>query len=87
MALQVGSEYIVGCDPKSRKQITYADTGCDDDGWVDANKFVPVDFDLVLVRTDKDKTKPGWYCGQRWDGRRISSDEKILFWKRQMDAV
>ena len=83
MPLKVLMDHID--DPKTGKDrlMTYADCKGDGDDWVDAAKFLPYDFDLVLLRTDQDKTLPGWISASHWDGYRVTSDHKVLFWKRQ----
>lgn len=83
MILQVGIDLII--DPKSKKErlLSYADLEGEGKEWIDASKFLPKDFELVLLKTDKGKERPGWLSGRTWDGYRISQDDNVLFWKRK----
>ena len=53
----------------------------DDDGWADASKFLPADYDLCEIMTDEGK-KNGWCHGRSWDGYKIEQGDKIISWRR-----
>ena len=63
-------------------KYTYKDVKYDIDGWVDAKKYLPADYDLCLMKT-KSRTLYGWYSGLSWDGMKIKDSDQILFWKRK----
>jgi len=59
---------------------SYKDVKVDLDGWSDAKKYLPLDFDMCLLKFE-DKTLPGWYCGNSWDGKKVHQNDKVLYWK------
>lgn len=65
-------------------KYNYRDVKYDIDGWADAKKFLPANFDLCLLKT-KSKTIHGWYSGLSWDGMNIQESDEILYWKHQKD--
>lgn len=70
-----------------KKSVFYAyrDFQYDIDGWADSKRFLPADFDLVLMRLEREKIIPGWLSGICWNGLRLKPDDKIMFWKRRED--
>ena len=64
------------------KKYKYIDVEYDSDNWVDAKRFLPVMYDLCLLRTEL-KTYHGWHNGLDWDGANIRPGMKILYWKRR----
>ena len=73
-------------DTKSTKLFTYKMVKHDCDGWADASLFLPASFDLVFLKLEGVKSIiSGWYTGNRWDGRRLKEDQKVLYWKRNED--
>lgn len=80
-ALQVGiSTYI----SKSGSKLTYSYRHVTEteDGWIDPSHWLPMCYDLVILKTDSTQ-KVGWFTGGRWDGRRIDPEDKIIAWKRK----
>lgn len=54
----------------------------DEDGWVDATKFLPIDYDLMYLKVDGVKGFiRGWYSGTVWDGLKYQEGQKVLYWK------
>lgn len=69
---------------QSSSRADYSMVEFDKDGWADAKRFIPADFDLCLLKIKgKNKNEPGWASGRNWDGLRIKKDDEVLFWKRQ----
>lgn len=66
----------------SLRYVTYADIKYDLDGWVDSQKFLPADYDLVYLKIKDKPTKFGWIVGKRWDGLRVLNEDEVLYWKR-----
>lgn len=66
------------------KDFWYKDVEYDIDGWVDALKYTPSKFDLVILKTDKN-TITGWWTGDSWYSIRLKEDVKVLYWKRKKD--
>jgi len=84
MVIQVGSSVSVEVENKKKtRKISYREVKYDEDGWVDANEFLPIPFDLCTLKTEEGQYKSGWYTGQGWDGQRIKEDEKITYWNRK----
>jgi len=72
---KVGKDYPV--------VFSYRDVKTDDDGWVDAAKYLPADFDLVYMKVEGKKTLSGWMSGNNWEGLRLKEGDKVLYWKRK----
>lgn len=60
----------------------YKNTICDFDGWVDAERYRPYPYDLVLLKPQS-KAKPGWWNGAQWEGYRLKEEEKVYYWKQE----
>lgn len=75
--MKVGRTY-----PGKKKAFKYKDVEYDLEGWADATKYYPADFDLVLIQL-KDKKNPvsAWCMGKKWEGARIKGDEEVMRWK------
>ena len=67
--------YVIGMDG-----FTYRDAIKDEDGWVDASKFLPMPYELVRVKT-QDKSKNLWWNGREWEGFRKKDEDKVFYWK------
>lgn len=65
------------------KTANYKTILYDSDGWVDAKKYMPADYELCLLKIKDKKTQPGWASGLKWDGLRIKEEDEVLYWKRQ----
>lgn len=59
----------------------------DIDGWADAKRFLPEDFDLVYLRLKRNRTIPGWINGLSWHGSRLKTNDEVLFWKRKEEEL
>lgn len=58
----------------------------DIDGWVDVDRFLPGDYDLVYLKIEGQRSVIGWIHGTLWDGLRLSPDAKIRYWKRKEEG-
>jgi hypothetical protein len=70
---------------EKNKVFTYPMCEYDENGFVDASKYIPVDFDLLLLECENDNLKfniYGWHTGNGWDGFRYNG-EKVLRWKKK----
>ena len=76
--MKVGKDRV----PTTRA-FTYKDVLYDDDGWADATKFLPGDFDLVNIKLEDNTFLSAWYTGVGWDGLVIKRDNKVKAWKRK----
>ena len=81
--MKVGREYIKAGD-KERK-FSYTDVEYDPDNWVDANKYLPADYDLMYLKIKDKKTISGWAVGCNWDGLHFNDKDIVLYWKRKQD--
>lgn len=52
-----------------------------DKGWVDCRYFMPVNYDLVSVRTALCKECSAWWAETKWSGLRLRKGDKIKQWK------
>lgn len=68
------------------KYFTYKQVEYDKEGWADADKFHPVDFDLLYLQIEGSTgTLRGWCSGNAWDGLKYNG-EKVLKWKFVKDG-
>lgn len=79
--LKVGAPY---CE-HGKRFLSYKMIKTDPGGWVDANLYLPLDYDLVYAKTDKEKTVVVWHASHRWDGLKYDPDSKVLYWKKKTD--
>lgn len=75
---------IVGETLKSRKNYYNYHDICKDDIWVDCQKYLPRNYDLVELKTNMGKIFNGWRNGNKWDGRRMKPKDQITHWKRKV---
>lgn len=71
---------------KQWKVFSYRDVKVDIDGWVDAELFLPGDYDLVYMKIDGKKSVVGWSHGTAWDGLHLKKDQEIRYWKRKLET-
>lgn len=67
-----------------RYTFSYNDVKTDKDGWVNPKNYLPIPFEMVLLRilrSGKEKIVSGWWTGAIWDSIDINKDEKVLSWK------
>lgn len=67
------------------KLFRYCQVIYEEDNWADSTKYLPADFDLVFLKTDKG-IKNGWHTGIGWDGKNVKADEKVYLWKLNYDC-
>ncbi len=67
------------------KGVTYLSVEKDRDGYVDARKYIPVDFDICTLKIKDKKEKPGWAVKMKFYGMRIDPEDEILAWKKCRD--
>ncbi len=65
--------------------VSYNDVEFDENGWADAEKFLPEDYDLVSIRVEGKKDTYGWVVGEYWDGVLLRSRDKVIAWKRELE--
>ncbi len=70
---------------KDDRIYTYKDVA-HEEGWVDADEYHPIDYDLVYLKLQgaKDNIR-GWCSGNVWDGLKYRG-EKVLKWKYVKDG-
>lgn len=56
----------------------------DYDGWVDADRFLPADYDLVLIKGIF-KLIVAWHAGHKWDGLQYVPGTTVKYWKKKRD--
>jgi hypothetical protein len=82
---RVGSLYTHNQN-KIKKLFSYTQVEYDCDGWADAKRFLPMLYDLCLLKLKTNETKAGWSSGANWDGKNVKPEDVVLFWKRKNDA-
>jgi hypothetical protein len=74
---------VKGTSPIKYSTFSYVNVETDDDGWADAKRFRPADYDLVYFKVEGvKKTLSGWCHGSNWDGLGFKSEYKVICWKR-----
>lgn len=78
---KVGVSFL---DEKRDRKFSYKNILYDENGWADAKKYIPEDFDLVSLKVkDKEPIFYGWSIGKNWDGYKIQREDEVIAWKRQ----
>lgn len=77
--MKIGRDLV----PETGKKLSYRTVKSDCDGWVDAKKYLPADYDLMYLKIKDKKSSHGWITGCKWDGLHISAGDEILYWKRK----
>ncbi len=81
--MKVGRDYIkVG---EKERKFAYRDIKFDPDGWADATKFLPADYDLMYLKIKNKKSAAGWSVGSKWDGLKLAPEDEILYWKKKAE--
>lgn len=80
MILKVGRDLLQGTE----KKLSYKDTQPDKQGWVSAKRFVPPDYELVMIRFSTEKTTYGWTHGDKWQGVLVTPETEVVAWKRKI---
>jgi len=70
---------------KNCPKYGYRDIHFDGDKWADAKKYIPEDYDLVLMRVNTGEVIPGWACGYKFEGLRLKPEHVVKYWKRKLD--
>lgn len=68
--------------PPAKSPLSYRRVEKDKDGWADADKFLPEDFDLVQMKTSTGKIFVGWLVGNGWDGLKIKPTDVVVKWRK-----
>jgi hypothetical protein len=74
---------LTGRIKKTAVPFQYKDVEFDIDGWADCKRFLPDDYDLVLLKLSRGKTIPGWIAGSSWDGLKLKKEDTVLYWKKK----
>jgi hypothetical protein len=82
MIQKVGKSIVEGIKPR---KFAYRDIPFDEDGWADAERFMPADYDLVFLKIEGKKSVSGWSTGNSWDGLKLEKADKVKYWKRKPD--
>ena len=69
------------------KILDYLMVEVDENGFADASKYAPVEYDLLYLITDKGFRKNGWWCGNSYYSHRLKNDETVISWKKNKDMV
>lgn len=72
---------------KKSPKYSYRDIYFDPGKWADASRFLPEDYDLVLMRLTNGKTITGWSVGLKWEGLRLQPEDNVKYWKRKLDQM
>ena len=79
--MKVGKDIIVDKKTNKIRKLSYRDVEYGIDAWVDANKYLPADFELLYLKIDN-SIYCGWLNGTKWDGKMVNEKHKINYWKR-----
>ena len=73
-------------DIKRQGYVLYCDVEYDKNGWADARNCTPIPFDLVYIKTDKNKILVGWWKGSAWYSTRLKEDDHVIKWRKKEHA-
>ena len=62
------------------KKLSYKALKCSSTGWINASVFLPLEFDLCTLKTQKSKCT-GWHTGGIWVGLKLKKNDKVIAWK------
>lgn len=57
-------------------------SGVEPYGWIAADKYLPMTYDLVKVKTKLGRVYGAWWTGTEWIGLRKRSHDEIVAWHR-----
>lgn len=86
MIKQVGITKVKDTKTKSKvRTLCYADVEDNLNSWVSADEYRPKHYDIVYLKTAKDKIFKGWINNfNNWDGLRLKSNDVIVCWKKEL---
>ena len=72
-----------------RYPLTYSAVKYDREGWAKAEQVRPLPFDMTLLKVERQgkilaKFIPGWWNGDKWEGRKMKDEDKVINWKRDL---
>lgn len=67
----------------TRRYLSYNDLPNGKDEWVDADHYLPADYDMVYMDIKNKKVICGWSAGNGWESLRLRPGDKVLRWKRK----
>jgi hypothetical protein len=70
----------------NKKYYYYSHVVLDSGGWADPKCFLPKEYDICVLKTEKG-IKVGWWCGSSWDGRLVKEGEVVLGWRRKEEVL
>ena len=80
--LKVGRDILPGHEKKkvgTKDVRTY-----DPDGWIDVDRYLPEDYDLVKVKLHNGNLRQAWMQKERWVSVGVKSTDKVTHWKALM---
>jgi len=79
---QVGKVYPY--EKNGRKiyhKFSYTEIDYDLDGWVDVDRFLPEEYELVTLWLEEG-IKNGWHTSAGWKGFRLKDYDVVIYWKK-----
>ncbi len=83
--LKIGSNYdsTTKKGKPCKKQWTYDHVVYEKNGWADPIKFLPEDFDMVLLNRKNKTPIRGWINGKTWVGFRLKIYDEVIGWRKE----
>lgn len=72
------------------RKFRYKDVKTDLDGWADATKYLPQDYDLLFLKVHRHGMThiiSGWYQETKWFGVKLRKYDSVVQWKRKPDDI
>lgn len=82
MTIKVGRDLMQGTERK----VAYKDVYANVNEWVNAKKYLPIDFDLVTIKLSNGDLTYGWTLGEKWQGVLITKGKQVIAWKKKLPA-
>lgn len=86
--LKVGISKIgEGKGKTKNKFLDYASIPYDKDGYADAMKYCPSNYDLLQMVTDGGRIRMGWWTGNEYYSRKLKPEESVIAWKKAREFI
>lgn len=77
----------VGKQKNSAEKYTYKDVPLRGFEWVNADQYLPREYDICDLKMTTNIITRGWWTGQIWDGKKVKEDDIVKDWKRKQEYL
>jgi len=69
---------------EKKRKFSYCNVKYDRNGWADASKYLPADYDLLFLKMKDGEIISGWSYGNKWDGLNLKVDHEVQYWMKNV---